>query len=326
MTTTTLAQGGATPLLGVPTFGRNRVHRDPATTGSAIDDTTTSEAAVGVDVDGDPAWAPLLEVSHLVPSTEIWLNAARVITTNYDALIDDTCDAFRFNSDLTFRAASRLVHGTYGNEFLRPLSGSECSMLFISGAVDFDAVASTHIGEQATPPDTSTPGAVETVRHLAQCLDVSETVIYRAAGIKGRTFKHWKKKPGTVPRPDSLGTLWSLASAVEDLAEYLVDEAPARWLRARPERLAALKEGRFRQYVDENLGLLTVSRESTAHRDALFLTEEAQSLSGSGDGRPEERAVVEAAREWGLVLAEMGEGGMDSRVLDDESPAKVVRD
>jgi len=44
-------------------------------------------------------------------------------------------------------------------------------------------------------------------------------------------------------------------------------------LRERPERLAALKAGRFRRLVDQETGALTVDPGSTSHRQPEFVEE-----------------------------------------------------
>ena len=296
MTTAAFAHPGATPLLSLP------ARREVESRDVAVDDIAQAAHLEGVDI------------TVFIPSTEIWLKAPTILALNYDRLFDDACDVFGTSRRRTYHLASRSIHGTYGREVESPLSGSWCSVLRVSGALDQDlpSLVSPHgaaVAASAEEASADVPGAVETVLDLARRLGVTEADIYRAAGIKGRTFKHWKKKPGTMPRPDSLGTLWSLASAVDDLAEHLSDQSPARWLRERSERFEALKAGRFRQLVDESLGLLTVSSESTAHREGLILVEEAQSI---GEGTTENSSAAGAqGQAW---------------VLDDETPTKVVLD
>lgn len=81
-------------------------------------------------------------------------------------------------------------------------------------------------------------------------LSVTLKDMFAATGIRSRTFHSWKRKaPSARPRANSMGMLWRLAEAVDDLRNTL--ERPiAPWLHGDPARLAALKAGRFDDLVD----------------------------------------------------------------------------
>lgn len=113
-----------------------------------------------------------------------------------------------------------------------------------------DATYSLVLVDTAPSLSSDDMDAVDAVSYLKNCLGVSQRAIEQATGIKHRTLQHWKKHPGAKPRAGSLGGLWTLMSAVEDLNNYLGEKPIAVWLKERPGRLESLKAGQFRRLVD----------------------------------------------------------------------------
>lgn len=107
--------------------------------------------------------------------------------------------------------------------------------------------------------DTVLP-AEQRVDETADVLDAFERVraelgltqkeMFEATGISKRTFHSWAEKPaGSRPRVASLGRLWELVDAADDLRGTL-DQPLKRWLRGDKKRTAALVDGRFDDLVD----------------------------------------------------------------------------
>jgi len=81
-------------------------------------------------------------------------------------------------------------------------------------------------------------------------LGLTQKEMFKATGINKRTFHSWAAKPpASRPRVASLGGLWELADAVDDLRSTL-DQPMNRWLRADKKRASALLDGRFDDLVD----------------------------------------------------------------------------
>ncbi|GFG94336.1 hypothetical protein MTIM_02150 [Mycobacterium timonense] len=81
-------------------------------------------------------------------------------------------------------------------------------------------------------------------------LGLTQKEMFKATGINKRTFHSWGDKPaGSRPRVASLGRLWELADAVDDLRSML-DQPLNRWLRGDKKRIGALLEGRLDDLVD----------------------------------------------------------------------------
>lgn len=104
-------------------------------------------------------------------------------------------------------------------------------------------------------PDRGTVGvpddgnAVGTVRALVSALDLPLRDVLNAADIRRSSFHSWDKANRPQPRMHSLGRLWALVQAVEDLGEIL-EIRLGRWLLADPRRHRALLEGRFDDLVE----------------------------------------------------------------------------
>lgn len=81
--------------------------------------------------------------------------------------------------------------------------------------------------------DIGAASAISTVQQLSDQLGLPVENILRAAGIRKRTFHHWKQKPATTPRLSSQGDLWSLAQAVEVLVDRLGENLPMWMLQDR---------------------------------------------------------------------------------------------
>lgn len=117
------------------------------------------------------------------------------------------------------------------------------------------------VGEVSrTDQEISDPLAV--FNRIQEELAVTQKELLIAVGIKRRTYFAWRNSSAPHPRPSSLGKLWHLADALIDLRETL-DRPLAAWLHASPERMAAMREGRFEELVD--LAVMMPEHEQRAH-------------------------------------------------------------
>ncbi|MGC4111144.1 MAG: hypothetical protein QM747_12125 [Nocardioides sp.] len=91
--------------------------------------------------------------------------------------------------------------------------------------------------------------AVTTVRTLVGVLDLPLRDVLKAAGIRRSSFHSWDKPNRPQPRTQSLGRLWALAQAVQDLSEML-DIRLGRWMLADQRRYRTLLEGEFDSLVE----------------------------------------------------------------------------
>ena len=95
-----------------------------------------------------------------------------------------------------------------------------------------------------------TADIVDAFEQLRTELGLTQKEMFKATGIRKRTFHSWADKPvGSRPRVASLGRLWELADTVDDLRNT-VDQPLARWLRGDTQRIRALLDGRFDDLVD----------------------------------------------------------------------------
>lgn len=103
--------------------------------------------------------------------------------------------------------------------------------------------------------------AVAVVEQIADILGLPVADILEAAGIKKRTYFHWKTNPSTRPRLDSLGELWGLAQSVDILSERLGTDAP-RWMKERRSRRRSFRAGAHLELVRE-----LIARDIVDHAD-----------------------------------------------------------
>jgi hypothetical protein len=81
-----------------------------------------------------------------------------------------------------------------------------------------------------------TADIVDAFEQLRTELGLTQKEMFKATGIRKRTFHSWADKhAGSRPRVASLGRLWELADAVDDLRNT-VDQPLARWLRSDTQR------------------------------------------------------------------------------------------
>ncbi len=92
-------------------------------------------------------------------------------------------------------------------------------------------------------PNSPSVGVIRIVEWVVRALDVTDRDVLRAAGIKPRTFYHWKKNPDTAPRLASQAGLWAVAQSVESIVDDLGTGA-ATWMKADPGRRDLFLEGR----------------------------------------------------------------------------------
>jgi hypothetical protein len=94
------------------------------------------------------------------------------------------------------------------------------------------------------------PEAVRVVDRLCTDTGLGRDDILKAADIKRRTFYMWQSKDEkSRQRVSSLGRLWELSSAVDDLQE-IIDRPLPQWLGADRERIRLLCRGRFDTLLD----------------------------------------------------------------------------
>lgn len=107
-----------------------------------------------------------------------------------------------------------------------------------------------------------TSDVLEAFESIRTELGLTQKEMFKATGINKRTYHSWADKPtGSRPRVASLGRLWELADAVDDLRNTL-DPPLSRWLRGEKKRIGALLDGRFDELVD-----LAVDRASFPRRE-----------------------------------------------------------
>jgi len=110
------------------------------------------------------------------------------------------------------------------------------------------------VGEEPLDSESITVGTAEALAVFSRVraeLGITQKDMFAATGIKHRTYHSWKKLgPTAQPRLASVGGLWHLADALEDIREALSGRSVAAWLHAAPERILALKAGRFDELLD----------------------------------------------------------------------------
>lgn len=90
---------------------------------------------------------------------------------------------------------------------------------------------------------------VTTVRALVEALGLPLRDVLKAAGIRRSSFHSWDKPGKPRPRTNSVGRLWALAQAVEDLTNT-INVPLGRWLLAAPKRHRLLLDGSFDELVE----------------------------------------------------------------------------
>ena len=90
---------------------------------------------------------------------------------------------------------------------------------------------------------------VTTVRALVEALGLPLRDVLKAAGIRRSSFHSWDKPGKPRPRMNSVGRLWALAQAVEDLTNT-INVPLSRWLLAAPKRHRLLLDGSFDELVE----------------------------------------------------------------------------
>ena len=184
---------------------------------------------------------PLLRRPHLFDatrvitddSTQIWLDGTPAYV-GASSQIGGAVDSFMDEASPVVRLVDRVLRDAGVARVIRSV----------------DAAYARVLVDTAPGPSSDEMDAVDAVSYLRSCLGVSQRAIEQATGIKHRTLQYWKKNPEAKPRAGSLGQLWTLLSAVEDLNNYLGDKPVAVWLKERPGRLESLKAGQFRRLVD----------------------------------------------------------------------------
>lgn len=90
--------------------------------------------------------------------------------------------------------------------------------------------------------------------HVRTELGLTQKEMFKATGIKHRTYHSWKRKsPDSRPRVSSQGRFWRLVDTLEDLRDA-VGRPVDQWIRGSRERMDALLDGRFDDLVDLAIG------------------------------------------------------------------------
>lgn len=110
--------------------------------------------------------------------------------------------------------------------------------------------------------------AIETIEQLVDTLQVPAETVLRAAGIKRRTYQHWKQT-GATPRLASQSRLWDLVLTVRGWENELGDDLAA-WVR-QPGRLDLLETGAFDDLTNQVLShqLRLIEPSERHYRDRL---------------------------------------------------------
>ena len=163
--------------------------------------------------------------------------------------------------------------------------------------------------EVTPPPELPTADVITAVNTVTHALGVAERDVLAAAGIRDRTFYHWKRNPWITPRPGSQANLWAVVSSVAGIRAQLDDLAP-RWLRADPDRLKLFLSGQHARLAllaaaateDVRVPSDTLDAhggvEESADTEQLkrFRTRHAVKLTHDEDGAPLAQATDLAAR------------------------------
>jgi hypothetical protein len=120
----------------------------------------------------------------------------------------------------------------------------------------------SYIGVPAAPTRVNEMSDVlEAFEQVRAELGVTQKQMFKATGIKHRTYHSWKRKaPDARPRAASQGQFWRLVDVLDDVRE-VVDRPLGQWLNGAGERLSAFVGGRFDDLVD-----LAVNRPSYPKR------------------------------------------------------------
>ncbi len=121
----------------------------------------------------------------------------------------------------------------------------------VLGTIPRLAMPFSFIGVPAAPGQVNEMSDVlEAFEQVQAELCVTQKQMFKATGIKHRTYHSWKRKaPDARPRAASQGRFWQLVDVLDDLRDA-VDRPLGQWLNGAPERLSAFLSGRFDDLVD----------------------------------------------------------------------------
>jgi hypothetical protein len=129
-------------------------------------------------------------------------------------------------------------------------------------------VQSTH------PRPGAQPLAVNAVEDISEWLGVPAADVFRATGIKKRTYQQWKKAGTRRPRVSSEGRLWELHQLAADLIETMSAGGVQRWFSQDPARRKMLRSGDLDKLASQ-----------------AYTTKTTQRPAWAGAGSPETHAV-----------------------------------
>lgn len=167
-------------------------------------------------------------------------------------------------------------------------------------ATDFVAFSQASVTFIQLKESSSVVGAfsdvIQTFERLQVELGVTQRDLFRATGIKHRTFHSWaKKSTDSRPRLSSVGQLWLLADAVDDLRES-VEGSVNKWIHAKPDRLEMLRAGRFDDLVNAAVVGSRAGSLSAARSTYTGLAPDVELPVVKSDDRPASVKVRQSAR------------------------------
>lgn len=109
-------------------------------------------------------------------------------------------------------------------------------------------------------PSTSPPLAVEAVEDISNWLGVPAADVFRATGVRKRTYQEWKKSGTRRPRRSSEGRLWELHQLAADLVETLGLMGVRSWFKQDPDRSRLLRAGEFDRLASQAYSTRTTQR------------------------------------------------------------------
>lgn len=196
---------------------------------------------------------PALLASATLPSLSYRARrSAEKVSEATPIALDPTTPALR-EAFILFAESLEPIHD---HETVRIVRGGDSQYpTFISSAYVSGPMFVLTVGNRSKALDmtsllhSGTPNALAVFDRVQKALGVTQKDLLSATGIKRRTFYSWKDPSTPRPRPSSLGRLWHLVDALEDLRETL-DRPVAAWLHSSSERMAAFRAGRFEYLVD----------------------------------------------------------------------------
>ena len=146
----------------------------------------------------------------------------------------------------------------------------------VLGPLPWLAMPFSFIGVPAAPAQVNEMSDIlEAFEHVRAELGVTQKQMFKATGIKHRTYHSWRRKAVEArPRAASQGRFWRLVDVLDDLRDA-VDRPLGQWLSGAPERLSAFLDGRFDDLVDIAVNRPPYPKRSIGDSVSVGIAEEA---------------------------------------------------